>query len=129
MRKNNRILIKLICMALLIFCLLIATLSTVDARFVDDNEFSNPAEVNTISSAIDNTAVTVITIARVVGVAIATVMLITIAIKYMVSSAGDRADIKKHAVAYVVGAMVLFGAVGILGIIQSVAENITATEE
>lgn len=126
MKKNNRILIKLICIALLIFCLLIVTLSTVDAKFVDDNEFSNPAEVGTISSAIDNTAVTIITAARIIGVAIATVMLITIAIKYMVSSAGDRADIKKHAVAYVVGAVVLFGAVGILGIIETVAENITS---
>lgn len=128
MKRNNRILIKLICITLLIFCLLITTLSTVDAKFADDNEFSNPAEVGTISTAIDKTAVTVITVARIIGVTIATVMLITIAIKYMVSSAGDRADIKKHAVAYVVGSMILFGAVGILGIIESVAENIKSTE-
>lgn len=129
MKKNSRILTKLIYIVLLVFCLSAITLSTADARFVEDNEFESPAAVGTISSAIDNTAVTIITVARIVGVAIATVMLITIAIKYMVSSAGDRADIKKHAVAYVVGSMVLFGAVGILGIIESVAENIKITGE
>ena len=31
---------------------------------------------------------------------------------------GDRADIKKYAMNYVIGAMILFGAAGILGIVQ-----------
>lgn len=59
-----------------------------------------------------------IIIMRVVGVTIAIVMLLAVAMKYMLSSAGDRADIKKHAIVYVVGAMLLFGAVGILGVID-----------
>lgn len=65
-----------------------------------------------------NISKSAISIMRVVGVSIATVMLLAVSIKYMISSAGDRADIKKHAIVYVVGAMLLFGAVGILGVIE-----------
>ena len=45
---------------------------------------------------------------------IAVVVLLVIAMRYMISSAGDRADIKKHAVAYVIGTFVLFAATQII---------------
>ena len=44
--------------------------------------------------------------------------------RYMLSSAGDRADIKKHAIAYVVGAVILFGVTWILGILVNIGESI-----
>ena len=55
-------------------------------------------------------------------------MLIVLAIKYISAAPGDKADIKKHAVIYVVGAIVLFAATGILQIIKSFSTNISATE-
>lgn len=67
---------------------------------------------------------TIITIIRIVGVCIAIVMLLSIAMKYMTAAAGEKAEIKKSAVQYVVGAIVLFAAVGILGIINDFAGNI-----
>ena len=45
-------------------------------------------------------------------------MLTVLAIKYMASSANERATIKQNAVVYVIGAVVLFGAAGILQIIE-----------
>lgn len=66
----------------------------------------------------------IISVTRIVATGIAIIMLLTVSMKYMMSAPGDRADIKKHAVVYVVGAMVLFGASGILKIIQSFAKNI-----
>ena len=40
---------------------------------------------------------------------------------------GDKAEIKKHAVVYIVGAVVLFGATGLLGIIKNfTAETVNA---
>lgn len=69
---------------------------------------------------------TAIAIVRVVGMCIAVTLLLVVAIKYMSAAPGEKADIKKASVAYVVGAIVLFGAVGILGIISSFAQgNIT----
>lgn len=67
---------------------------------------------------------TIITIIRIAGVCVAIVMLLTVAMKYMTAAAGEKAEIKKSAVQYVVGAVVLFGAVGILGIINNFAGNI-----
>lgn len=71
------------------------------------------------SNVANKSANTIVSILRTVGMAIAVAMLLILAMKYMLSSAGDRADIKKHAIVYVVGALVLFGAVGILGVINS----------
>ena len=55
-------------------------------------------------------------------------MLIVLAIKYISAAPGDKADIKKHAVVYVVGAIVLFAATGILQIIKSFSSNISANQ-
>ena len=65
---------------------------------------------------------TIISVVRVIGVTVALVILLVIAMKYMISAPGDRADIKKHAVAYLVGAFILFGGSTILGILVKVAE-------
>ena len=62
-------------------------------------------------------------ITQVIGVAIAVIMLVVLAIKYISAAPGDKAEIKKHAVVYIVGAVVLFAASGILGIIRTFAEN------
>lgn len=67
---------------------------------------------------------TVITSIRIIGIAVAIVMLLTVAMKYMTAAPGDKADIKKSAFQYVVGAIVLFGVVGILGIINKFSSGI-----
>lgn len=58
-------------------------------------------------------------ITQIIGVAVAVIMLVVLAIKYISAAPGDKAEIKKHAVVYIVGAVVLFGAAGLLGIIQN----------
>ena len=60
----------------------------------------------------------VLDVVRLVGAAVAVVMLMTIAAKYMIASSGDRADIKKYAFNYVIGAIILFAASGILTIVR-----------
>lgn len=67
---------------------------------------------------------TIITAIRIIGVAVAVVMLLTVAMKYMTAAPGDKADIKKSAIQYVVGAIVLFGTVGLLEIISKFASGI-----
>ena len=68
----------------------------------------------------------IFSIVQVVGSAVAIIMLVVLAIKYMSAAPGDKAEIKKHAVVYVTGAIVLFGSAGILSIIEQFAStNIT----
>lgn len=64
---------------------------------------------------------TILGITQVIGVAVAVIMLIVLAIKYISAAPGDKAEIKKHAVIYVVGAVILFGASGIIEIIKKFA--------
>lgn len=71
-----------------------------------------------------NIASAVITITRVIALGVAIIMIIVLAMKYMMAAPGDRADIKKHAVVYIVGAVVMFACSGILGIIQDFSKNI-----
>ena len=80
------------------------------------------------ADSIGNVVGAILYILKIVAVGVALIMLTVLAIKYMVSSANDRASIKKHAVVYIVGAMVLFGAAGILQIIEQFAGNISAGE-
>lgn len=76
------------------------------------------------SKSAKNIVGAIITVTRTIATGIAIIMLIAVAIKYMTSAPGDRADIKKHAVVYVVGAVVLFATSGILTIIAKFASSI-----
>lgn len=62
----------------------------------------------------------ILEVVRLAGAGIAVVMLLVLGIKYTIASASDRADIKKSATTYVTGALIMFGASGILGIVQAI---------
>ncbi len=80
------------------------------------------------AQSVNNIIGAILTIVQVVGTGVAVIMLVVLAIKYISAAPGDKADIKKHAVVYVVGAVVLFAASGILGIIKNFAKNVQAAE-
>lgn len=89
------------------------------------NAFNNEVSATDgVKNLVNTTAGTAISIMRIICVTIAIVILLTISMKYMISAPGDRADIKKHAIHYVIGAIILFGVTGILGIINNFAIQI-----
>lgn len=51
---------------------------------------------------------------KIVAVATGIVILIALAVKYMMAAPGDRADIKKSMIPFVIGAFVLFASSGIV---------------
>ena len=51
-------------------------------------------------------------------------MLAILGMKYMSAAPSEKADIKKHAVVYIVGAVIMFACTGILGIIQQFAAGL-----
>ena len=59
-----------------------------------------------------------IQVVRIVGVGISLVMLGHIGIKYMMAAPAEKADFKKSAAIYVLGAVLVFGATNILTIIS-----------
>lgn len=118
--------IKKVSIVIVTFVLFVSILN-LDA-FADNFNFN--AFDNDVTSAqgmqnlVNDTASTAISVVRVVCVTIAIVILLVIAMKYMISAPGDRADIKKHAVHYVIGAFVLFAVTGILSILDNFAKQI-----
>ncbi len=66
---------------------------------------------------------TILGVVQVVGMAVAIIMLIVLAIKYISAAPNDKAEIKKHAVVYIVGAVILFAAAGIVEIIKNFSTN------
>ncbi|MBR3882521.1 MAG: hypothetical protein IKJ36_04565 [Clostridia bacterium] len=121
---------KKIIKALALLCMIAVAVSMMIVPVYADysSEMSSlisTADNTTVNTGASNTATnvvaTVISSIRIIGVCFAVVMLLTVAMKYMSAAPGDKADIKKSAVAYVVGAIVLFAVTGILTIIEQFA--------
>lgn len=79
------------------------------------------------STKISHVMGTLMTMVRVIGVTVAVVMLLVIAMKYMMAAPGEKAEMKKSMTAYIVGAVVLFAVTGILTIISDFADVIKAS--
>jgi hypothetical protein len=92
----------------------------------DLTQFADKTDTSGASTSAQNIIGALISIVQIIGTGVAIIMLIVLAIKYISAAPGDKAEIKKHAVVYVVGAIVLFAATGILGIIKSFANNVQA---
>ena len=63
-------------------------------------------------------------IASAIGVAVAMVILIWLGIKYITASPDGKADVKKSALPYIIGAVVLFAASSILGLVATFASGL-----
>lgn len=94
------------------------------AGITDMDTFAGKGTSSTANTAAQNIMGTIIQTIKVVGYGIAIIMLIYVAIKYMSAAPDEKAEFKKSATAYVVGAVVLFGAASIVGIIQSFSSNV-----
>ena len=95
-----------------------ADLKTTDYETQDKSGASDAAQ-NIVSALID--------IFQVVGVGVAIIMLVMLAIKYLSAAPNEKAEIKKSVSIYVLGAVLLFAASGVLEIVQRFAKNVRPT--
>ena len=61
---------------------------------------------------------------QIVGTGISVIMVTLLGIKYMLSSPGDKADVKKQITPLLIGAILLFASVNIIQIIANFADNL-----
>ncbi len=115
--KNKVLLIVLVFALVASICVSVnaAALTALDSVVADANSGGS------IDDSMTNAIGAIITITRIIAVGVAIIMLLVLAMKYMSAAPGDKAEIKKSAVIYVVGAIVLFAVGGILTIIQNFA--------
>ena len=66
---------------------------------------------------------TVLGVIQVIAISIAVIMIVILAIKYVSAAPSEKADIKKSLTIYIIGAVLLFGATGILQLIKTFTNN------
>lgn len=123
MKIKKETAIKILAAMLTVLMLVGCMQSTIFASddYLDPTKIT-PNDTTNAASKARTVAGSILSIVQVIAVATAVIMLIVLAIKYISSAPNDKAEIKKHAVIYVVGAVLLFGASGILSLIQNFAK-------
>lgn len=117
---------KIFPVILLLFFLVISVSNMVFAvnnPNFNTNEIDTPSGLTKVDTAAKTFMATGINVIRTVGVGISIVMLGYIGIKYMMASSNERAEFKKSIAMYVLGAVLIFAASNILGIIADFAQK------
>ena len=85
------------------------------------SQFSGQSKDKTTAGVFQSFIATLINVIQVVGMGVAVIMLVVMAIKYISAAPSEKAEIKKSATVYIVGAIVLFAASGILQLVKNFA--------
>ena len=116
MKKNQKRL--LIVLTILIF-MIILNVENIYAFSVTD--LTGTQVTNSNLQGIGNSVITILTT---VGSVVSVVVLILLGLKYMMGSAEEKAEYKKTLFPYVIGALLVFAASAIAGIIYNVSINL-----
>jgi len=104
--------------------LIIATiLGAVNMVFADDISIPNGSNGGYSGTGLDTTTSNIIGIVQFICYAAAVILLVILGVKWIMAAPEAKADLKKSAVIYVVGAVLVFAAGAILQVIRSVANN------
>lgn len=125
----NRKVIKVVSVLLMIVMVATMLSTSVFATWddVDINQFNDLKDESGTDQTFRQVVAAIITLVQVVGMGVAIIMLIVMAIKYISAAPSEKAELKKGITIYVVGAIVLFAASGILQVIKNFSGNIKAS--
>lgn len=115
---------KIICILLILFFIIssftISFAAESNFKFDDFNEGGN----NTVNTAVETTMGTAIMVIRIIATGMSIIMLSYIGIKYMMAAPSEKADFKKSLAIYIFGAVLIFAAGNILGIIEKYVSDL-----
>lgn len=127
MKKTTINRIMKITTILVIAMMLVSTLSTVFATGAAG--VLNDLKGNTgAATAVTKTANNIIGIVQVICYAAAVIMLVLVGVKFITASPEGKAEIKKSAIQYVIGAIIVFAAGALLGVISNLSNNVVSTQ-
>lgn len=121
MKMSKKTIFRIFSIALMVVML---TMAIQNIAFADEYAY-NPEgnQSSTTATKFQGILNVILGIVQVIGIAIAVIMLIVLAIKYISAAPSDKADIKKSATAYIIGAVILFAASGVIQIIKNFAND------
>ena len=116
-----------ICTVLIIIATIATMMSTVFAEGASDvlGKLTGNTDAAT---AVTKTANNIIGIVQVICYAAAVIMLVLVGVKFITASPEAKADIKKSAIMYVIGAIIVFAAGTLLGVISNLSTNVVKTQ-
>jgi hypothetical protein len=125
----NRKVVKIVSIVLMVLMVvtMLSTSAFATGNLNWDSVTITASDNSGATTSVGNILGALISIIQVVGMGVAIIMLVVMAIKYISAAPSEKAEIKKSATVYIVGAIVLFAASGILGIIKNFASNVQAT--
>lgn len=110
---------------ILIAILLVVLVTTVDASAMIDQIQDNINMNTSAAKSATSFGQKIIGAIQVIGVGIAVIMLLYIAIKYMIAAPSEKAEYKKTAISFSIGAVILFASTAILEVIKKLMENLS----
>lgn len=105
-----------------LFTMIMLTCTTCYADKIVNTDNFEPS--TTSSNTINDAAGKIIGYIQIIGSVVAILTIIIIGIKYMVASADRKAEYKKQAIPYMIGATLLFAGTNILQIIYDIVNNL-----
>lgn len=115
MKKKNKI-------SIILIILLITILAFSNIAFASITEKIHPLDPS--NQTIKNAMNIIIGVFQVAAAGVGVIMLTVLGIKYVASSPNEKAEIKKHATVYIVGACMAFGASGLVTILQQFVKEL-----
>ena len=116
-----------ICTVLIIIATIATMMSTVFAEGASDVLGKLTGNTDA-ASAVTTTANNIVGIVQVICYTTAVIMLIYLGVKFITASPEAKADIKKSAIMYVIGAIIVFAAGTLLGVISNLSTNVVKTQ-
>lgn len=121
MLKNNKIL-KITLVAMIVLSVLLILGGNIFAS--GDGVFDVPTGASSdLSKKATSMGGVVLGLFQAVGTVVAVVILVWLGIKYIMASPDGKAEIKKQAFGYILGAVLLFGAVWLVPLIQGLVSS------
>ena len=117
MKKTSKLIVAL----LIILSIVMISVSSFADDALTPGSFGTGTIDSNQTSIIKDMGGQIIGVVRTVGVLVAVVILLILGIKYMVGSAEEKADYKKSMIPYIVGAVLIFAASTIAGIVYDMA--------
>ena len=117
---------KMIFSTIMIIMMVILTVAPVFALegAVDPKNLTGSSSATTTSmQSVGNQIITIVSVA---GSIVSVIVLIVLGIKYMMGSAEEKAEYKKTLMPYIIGAVLVFAASAVAGIVFNFASSISA---
>ena len=112
---------------IIMLVVMIVLSSTMVLAATDPAKYTGESNINT--SKLDNFGNNLISIITTIGSIISVVVLVVLGIKYMMGSAEEKADYKKSMIPYIVGAILVFAASTIAGIVYDMAIALNPSQQ